>query len=71
MTGSEVAIELPWYETRIVNCTFCGKMIAGHYWRDDSYPSEKFCEPACADVKRRLAGKSRRQVNPQRRKRTQ
>lgn len=59
MAGRDVTIDIPWYETRILNCTFCGKMIAGHYWHDDAYPSDKFCEPACADVKRRLVRTSR------------
>jgi hypothetical protein len=55
MSGHYVSLDLPWYETRILNCSFCGKMVAVQYWRDDSFPAEKFCEPACADVKRRLA----------------
>jgi hypothetical protein len=70
MTGREVAIDIPWYETRILNCTFCGKMIAGHYWHDDAYPSDKLCEPACADVKRRLVGEPRRKTASRQRKRT-
>ena len=68
MTGRDVTIDIPWYETRILNCTFCGKMIAGHYWHDDAYPLEKFCEPACADVKRRLARKPRRRAVSRQRK---
>ncbi len=69
MTGRDVTIELPWYETRILNCTFCGKMIAGHYWHDDAYPADKFCEPPCADVKRRLARSPRPKSAPRRAKR--
>lgn len=55
MSGNYATLDLPWYETRILNCSFCGKMIAVQYWREDSYPADKFCEPACADLKRRLA----------------
>jgi len=55
MAGRYLNLDLPWYETRILNCSFCGKMIAVRYWRDDLFPEDKFCEPACADVKRRLA----------------
>ena len=55
MTGRYLNLDLPWYETRILNCSFCGKMIAVKYWREDLFPEDKFCEPACADVKRRLA----------------
>ncbi len=55
MTGKMLTIELPWYETRIENCSYCGKMIARNYWADDDYPDDKFCEPECADVKRRAA----------------
>jgi hypothetical protein len=54
MPGSYINLTFPWYETRILNCMFCGKMIAGQYWQDDSFPADKFCEPSCADVKRRL-----------------
>jgi len=49
-----ITVELPWYETRIMNCSFCGIMMARQYWRDDSYPTERFCGVDCADVKRRL-----------------
>jgi hypothetical protein len=55
MNGHYVNLDLPWYETRILNCSFCGKMVAVRFWRDDAFPAEKFCEPACADVKRRLS----------------
>jgi hypothetical protein len=59
MSGGYVALVFPWYETRILNCSFCGKMIAGEYWQDKGFPDDKFCEPSCADVKRRLKGKGR------------
>ena len=55
MSGRYLSLDLPWYETRILNCSFCGKMIAVQYWHDDSFPEDKFCEPGCAEVKRRLA----------------
>jgi hypothetical protein len=55
MTGRLVRLDIPWYETRINNCSFCGIMIAGQYWQDDDYPNEMFCTAACAEVKRRLA----------------
>ena len=53
MTGKMLTIEVPWYETRIENCSYCGKMIARHYWADDEFPDDKFCERQCVDVKRR------------------
>jgi len=43
MSGRYVALDFPWYETRILNCSFCGKMIAGEYWQDSAYPDDKFC----------------------------
>jgi hypothetical protein len=54
MSGRYVGLEMPWYESRILNCSFCGKMIAGQYWRDDLFPNDKFCETSCADWKRRI-----------------
>ena len=67
MTGRYVSLDIPWYETRILNCTFCGKMIAGRYWEDDAHPADKFCEASCAEVKRRLArAPRRRQAAPRR-----
>jgi hypothetical protein len=54
MAGHYVDLSTPWYETRILNCSFCGKMIAARYWHDDAFVDDKFCEPSCADVKRRL-----------------
>lgn len=55
MPGRHHTLEIPWHETRILNCSFCGRMIARVYWQDDDYPDEKFCEAPCADVKRSLA----------------
>jgi hypothetical protein len=60
MSGSFVSLDYPWYETRILNCAFCGKMIAGQYWHDDSFPDDKFCEPSCVALKRRMKRLPRR-----------
>lgn len=57
MRGQMLSINVPWYETRIENCSFCGKMIARTYWADDDYPEDKFCEADCADIKRRVSQK--------------
>ena len=40
--------EIPWYETRIVNCSLCGKMIPRRAWvgRPDGV-ERVFCSPAC------------------------
>lgn len=59
MSGGYVGLQSPWYETRILNCSFCGKMIAGEYWQDKAFPEDKFCEASCADVKRRLGAKAK------------
>ena len=55
MKGSFKPIKLPWYESKILNCTFCGKMIADRFWVDGRFPSHKFCERECADVKANLS----------------
>ena len=55
MSGRRLALNKPWYDTEIVNCSFCGIMVARDYWADDDYPGDRFCEQECADVKRRLA----------------
>jgi hypothetical protein len=54
MAAHYVELSTPWYETRILNCSFCGKMIAARYWCDAAFADDKFCEPDCAEVKRRL-----------------
>ena len=54
MPGQQRTLDLPWQETRIRNCSFCGRMIARFYWEDRDFPGEMFCEAACADVKRSL-----------------
>lgn len=54
MSGRTVMVEAPWYETRIMNCSFCGIMIAREYWQDDQFKGDRFCTEGCADVKRRL-----------------
>ena len=55
MSGRQLIVDVPWYETRIENCSYCGKMIARTYWADDDYPADKFCESDCADIKRRAS----------------
>jgi|TARA_B100002003_G_C13999199_1_gene482429 hypothetical protein len=54
MSGTQLTLNKPWYDTEIVNCSFCGIMIAQEYWADDDFPDDLFCQQACADVKRRL-----------------
>lgn len=54
MSGQQITLEIPWHETRILNCFFCGRMISRIYWEDDQFPDQKFCEASCADVKRSL-----------------
>lgn len=58
MPGKRAALNKPWYDTQIVNCSYCGIMIAREFWADDEFPGERFCEEACADVKRRLAAEA-------------
>jgi hypothetical protein len=66
MAGRYVDLVVPWHETRILNCSFCGKMIAGRFWHDDSWPAEKFCEPSCPEVKTKLE----KVASPKRRRHT-
>ncbi len=54
MPGQERSLDTSWKNTRVFNCTFCGRMIARIYWEDEDFPGERFCEEACADVKRSL-----------------
>ena len=54
MSGQQHKLDIPWHETRILNCFFCGRMISRIYWEDAEFPGQKFCEAACADVKRSL-----------------
>lgn len=54
MKGQQRTREIPWHETRILNCSFCGRMIARHFWEDAEFPEAKFCEEDCADLKRSL-----------------
>ncbi len=56
MSGTQKTLEIPWHETRILNCYFCGRMISRIYWEDHEFPHQKFCEASCADLKRSLAG---------------
>ena len=63
MPGQERSLEVSWKDTRVVNCTFCGRMIARRYWADDQYPGELICEESCADVKRSLGAADERKVS--------
>ena len=41
-------IELPWYETKILNCSLCGKMIPRKVWIAKIDGEEReFCNPDC------------------------
>ena len=40
-------IEQPWYETRIVNCSLCGRMIARRMWVVDEPERRVFCSEKC------------------------
>ena len=56
MPGQQRTLEIPWHDTRIHNCSFCGRMIARVFWEDREFPDLLFCEQACADLKRALQG---------------
>jgi hypothetical protein len=48
--GAWSEAEVPWYETRIVNCVFCGKMIPRRVWLATHGGRElAFCGPACEE----------------------
>ncbi len=50
MTGNWIEIDNPWYESRIVNCAFCGQMIARRTFTvvvDGT--AEHFCSETCAE----------------------
>jgi endogenous inhibitor of DNA gyrase (YacG/DUF329 family) len=41
-------LDTPWYETRIVNCALCGKMIPRQAWvAGDAGEERVYCSPAC------------------------
>lgn len=50
MSGTWSEIDNPWYESRIVNCSFCGQMIARRIYAvgvgDDA---RTYCSESCAD----------------------
>jgi len=54
MPGQQQTLEITWYETRIINCFFCGRMISRIYWEDNDWTGQKFCTESCADLKRSL-----------------
>lgn len=42
---------LPWYETTIINCQLCGKMIPRKMWLVTYKDEElKFCDEACEQL---------------------
>jgi hypothetical protein len=50
MTGSWKEIDNPWYASRIVNCAFCGQMIARRTFTVSvGINSEHFCSETCAE----------------------
>lgn len=65
MSGRIVTVDIQWHETRIDNCTFCGKMTARTYWADDEFPGERFCRESCADVKRRREASRHATADPE------
>ena len=43
-------IEVPWYETRIVNCSYCGRMIPKQIWVGGASGNEVFCSEKCEQL---------------------
>lgn len=43
-------IEAPWYETRIVNCSFCGRMIPKRIWVGEGAERHIFCSGKCEQL---------------------
>jgi endogenous inhibitor of DNA gyrase (YacG/DUF329 family) len=41
-------IQAPWYETRIVNCSFCGRMIPRRIWVGAAH--RIFCGEKCEQL---------------------
>ena len=53
--GSWQTIAAPWYETRIIHCQLCGRMIARRMWVPEGGSDGQrpvFCKPACASLYR-------------------
>ena len=53
--GSWQTIAVPWYETRIIHCQLCGRMIARRMWVPEGGADGQrpvFCKPACASLYR-------------------
>ena len=50
MTGDWREINHPWYESRIINCAFCGQMIARRtFVVSVGARDEHFCTETCGD----------------------
>jgi hypothetical protein len=45
-------MNLPWYETNILNCSLCGKMIPHRIWvvEMDGGEKKEFCSPECEQL---------------------
>ena len=62
MRSGYCKINTPWYETKILNCTFCGKVLANQYWQDSRFSDQKFCEQSCANTKKNLISRKKKNV---------
>jgi endogenous inhibitor of DNA gyrase (YacG/DUF329 family) len=40
---------LAWYQTRVVNCNFCGQVLPRRAFRDERAPGASFCSERCAE----------------------
>lgn len=43
--------EIPWWETKVIHCDFCGQMIPRDVWRSDEHLA--FCDAECEGLYRR------------------
>ena len=49
--GAWRRIAVPWHETAIINCSFCGKMIPRQLWVATHEGQERiFCSPSCESL---------------------
>jgi hypothetical protein len=40
-------INAPWYETRIINCSYCGRLIPRRIWLGGPSEEDVFCSQKC------------------------
>jgi hypothetical protein len=40
-------INAPWYETRIINCSYCGRLIPKRIWLGGASEQDVFCGQKC------------------------